>query len=106
MVVDALFGYSFKGAIREPYDVIIEKMKAVEKKVLSVDVPSGWDVEKGNIQNSFTPASCISLMLPKLGMAGYKGRHFVGGRFMPEIVLRKYCLSQPEYPGDDLFFEI
>ena len=105
-MLDALFGYSFKGPLRAPYDSIIAKLRACEAKVLSVDLPSGWDVELGNAAQLFTPFACISLMLPKLGLAGFPGRHFLGGRFMPEAVLQKFGLQAPAYPGDDLFIEI
>lgn len=47
LIIDTLFGFSFKGPIKSPYDQIISALKNNEGKVFSVDIPSGWDVEKG-----------------------------------------------------------
>lgn len=81
LVVDSLFGFSFKGPPAEPYRSLIAAMAASPAPVLSVDVPSGWHVEDGDtFSTGFTPAAVISLTLPKLCMSGYQGVHYVGGR--------------------------
>ncbi|CAK9104694.1 Graves disease carrier protein homolog (GDC) (Mitochondrial solute carrier protein homolog) (Solute carrier family 25 member 16) [Durusdinium trenchii] len=41
----------------------------------------------------------ISLTAPKMCAAHFKGRHFLGGRFVPPGILEKYRLKLPEYPG-------
>lgn len=51
--------------------------------IFSIDIPSGWDVEKGNIHGSFTPNYLISLTLPKIGCKNFNGKHYLGGRFIP-----------------------
>ena len=84
LVVDALFGYSFKPPIRKPYDQVIEILGLIKKPVISVDIPSGWDVEKGNTLGLFEPDYLISLTLPKLGVKEFKGVHYLGGRFVPK----------------------
>lgn len=53
MVIDAIFGFSFKGAIREPYLTIIKDLKASGLPVCSVDVPSGWNVDTGSNDEGF-----------------------------------------------------
>ena len=40
-VVDAIFGFSFRGDVRAPFDVILDVLKAVSVPIASVDVPSG-----------------------------------------------------------------
>jgi NAD(P)H-hydrate epimerase len=40
-IVDAIFGFSFKGNIREPFATIISTLKSVKVPLCSVDVPSG-----------------------------------------------------------------
>lgn len=47
LIIDTLFGFSFKGPIKSPYDKIISALKNNGGKVFSVDIPSGWDVEQG-----------------------------------------------------------
>ena len=49
LLIDAIFGFSFKPPIRPPYDYIINELKLTKIPILSVDIPSGWDVEKGFI---------------------------------------------------------
>lgn len=46
-IIDSIFGFSFKPPIRAPYDSIINELKNTKIPILSVDIPSGWDVEKG-----------------------------------------------------------
>ena len=55
LIVDAIFGFSFSGDIRDPYLSAIRALKNEDLKVISIDIPSGWDVELGNVGNLFTP---------------------------------------------------
>lgn len=48
LIVDGIFGYSFKGPMREPYGKIIKALKTTKTPIFSIDLPSGWDIEKGN----------------------------------------------------------
>ena len=75
IVIDALFGFSFKGKAREPFGSLIETMRTVKIpvvrytlrpnfsvgaptalflypifKTFSIDVPSGWDVDEGDVR--------------------------------------------------------
>ncbi|TIB84398.1 YjeF N-terminal domain-like protein [Wallemia mellicola] len=107
VILDAIFGFSFKGEPRAPFDAPIETLKQTNKPIVSVDIPSAWDVEKGNIDNkSFTPAALISLTAPKLGVKQFTGVHYLGGRFVPPYIAEKYALHLPVYPGGDQVVEI
>lgn len=44
VVLDAMFGFGFKGHPRPPFDVILEDLAKGSLPVVSVDVPSGWSV--------------------------------------------------------------
>lgn len=46
-VVDALFGTGLAGAVRPPFDQVIEAINASGKRVLAVDIPSGLDCDTG-----------------------------------------------------------
>ena len=93
IIIDALFGFSFKGEIRQPFKTIIEAMKKFENNIISVDIPSGFDIDKGNIFDTFIPKGLVSLTLPKLCSKDFKGEHFLGGRFVPKKLFEKFNLN-------------
>jgi len=98
LVVDAIFGFSFKGNARPPFAEALSTLTDVKIPVCSVDIPSGWHVEDGN-PAGIKPDFLISLTAPKLCAKHFKGRfHFLGGRFVPHSLAQKYNLSLPEYP--------
>ena len=84
IAMDAIFGFSFSGEVRSPFDTVIDALKRTDKPIISVDIPSAWDVEAGDPDGKyFTPAVLVSLTAPKLGSKAFKGRHYLGGRFVP-----------------------
>ena len=44
VVMDAIFGFSFKGAVRAPFDDILSTLRRVKTPICSVDVPSGMSM--------------------------------------------------------------
>ena len=83
LVVDGIFGFSFTGAPRAPFDAMISKMATSSKPVFSIDIPSGWPVDDPLISSTnapygFHPAAVISLTAPKLCMTHYSGAHYLG----------------------------
>lgn len=102
LVVDALFGFSYRGPSREPYSSIMEKMKVINHKLISIDIPSGWDVERGDIfDTELMPRCVISLTVPKLCMKGFQGIHYVGGRFVPPSIAEQFKITLPCYGIND-----
>ncbi|KAK4735365.1 hypothetical protein R3W88_009626 [Solanum pinnatisectum] len=58
IIVDAIFGFSFHGNPRPPFDSFIRRLVSIKNQqrtheiaavVISVDIPSGWHVEEGDI---------------------------------------------------------
>ncbi|WIA28016.1 hypothetical protein OEZ86_010604 [Tetradesmus obliquus] len=97
VVVDALFGFSFKGSPRPPFDGLLQP-----PAIVSVDIPSGWHVEEGPGDNSnvLAPDMLVSLTAPKLAAQHFKGpHHYLGGRFVPPAIRDKYSLLLPPFPG-------
>lgn len=41
LVVDAIFGFSFKGAVREPFGSILSTLEHITVPIASIDIPSG-----------------------------------------------------------------
>ncbi|KAL6497449.1 Pyridoxine/pyridoxamine 5'-phosphate oxidase 1, chloroplastic [Orobanche gracilis] len=110
IIVDAIFGFSFHGNPRPPFDDLIRSMASLGEDyrehhkspfIVSVDIPSGWHVENGDISGEgIIPHMLVSLTAPKLCAKTFGGPyHFIGGRFVPPSVVQKYKLKLPPYPG-------
>lgn len=85
VILDAIFGFSFKPPVRAPFDMALPLLSSSGLPIVSVDIPSGWDVEEGNKHGvGLEPDVLISLTAPKEGARGFKGRHWLGGRFVPK----------------------
>ena len=114
-VIDAIFGFSFKkgSGIRPPYDKIIRTLTQLcddykNTPLFSIDIPSGWDVEHGDIEgDGIKPETLISLTAPKLFAKTYCGKnHFLGGNFVPTALAKKYDLVLPKYSGTDCIIKL
>ncbi|KFW64638.1 NAD(P)H-hydrate epimerase, partial [Pygoscelis adeliae] len=106
LVVDAIFGFSFKGAVREPFGSILSTLEHITAPIASIDIPSGWDVEKGKA-DGLQPDMLISLTAPKKAAMHFAGRyHFLGGRFVPAALQEKYALNLPPYPEADCVLQL
>jgi hydroxyethylthiazole kinase-like uncharacterized protein yjeF len=136
IAVDAVFGFSFAGEVRPPFDHALKVLAGVSERgpreaavvvasgdaeafpgpaasslggsvkrlrgipVVSVDVPSGWDVDKGpgaganGASGQLRPSMLVSLTAPKPCAAHFDGpHHWLGGRFVPAEVARKWGLA-------------
>ena len=100
VVVDGLFGFSFRPPVRPPFVAIIGAIAAF-KHVVSVDVPSGWGVN-GDDESSgvLQPAVLVSLTAPKLCARSFRGQaHYLGRVFVPEAVARDHGLTRVNFEG-------
>ncbi|KAH7905449.1 YjeF N-terminal domain-like protein [Hygrophoropsis aurantiaca] len=100
VILDAIFGFSFSGPVRAPFAEALSLISSSNLPIVSVDIPSGWDVERGNSGGEgLNPQVLVSLTAPKEGVRSFTGRHFLGGRFVPKTLEEKFKLNLPEYPG-------
>jgi len=111
VLVDCIFGFSFKPPVRPNFSLILETLAATKLPLVSVDIPSGWDVEAGPPTDGNTPALSpdllISLTAPKMCAKHFSGRyHYLGGRFVPKGLADKYNLELPEYPGCQTYVKL
>nr|CAB3222566.1 NAD(P)H-hydrate epimerase-like [Phallusia mammillata] len=109
-IVDGIFGFSFNpsSGIRPPFGQIVEVLKQVKVPICSIDIPSGWDVEKGDADGKGLKPDClISLTAPKLCAKWFQGKfHFLGGRFVPSAMEEKYQLNLPKYNGTECILQL
>ena len=124
VIVDAVFAFRFKSPIRPEFADLLALMKdfGVQRRY-----PFWWVMftvshfadlymlrglfrvgcEKRGSKRSPTEISLISLRAPKLCARFFKGDfHWLGGRFVPESLARKYSLNLPEYPGTDCIVKL
>ena len=113
VVLDALFGFSFKGPPRPPFDAILAALAPSAARgrglppIASVDVPSGWHVEDGDVGGAgLRPDLLVSLTAPKLCARTFSGTHYLGGRFVPPAVAEEFSLELPAYPGTEMCVKI
>ena len=113
VIVDALFGFSFRGEPRAPYKGVLEDVAKITKAsgasgpvVVSVDVPSGDDVNEGLTPHSIYPDYLVSLTAPKkcvyerARQASLSGEdatrpvrrcaHYLGGRFISARLIEEF----------------
>jgi hydroxyethylthiazole kinase-like uncharacterized protein yjeF len=105
ILVDAVFGFSFSGPpVRDPFPALINAINEhPTARIVCVDVPSGWDVNKGKIYQDVgirSPDAVVSLSAPKLCTLALSStcRHYVGGRFVPPILCEELGFELPHYP--------
>ena len=107
VVLDAVFGFSFYGEPRAPFDGILRDLERTATPLVSVDTPSGWHVEDGPTGPvKLAPDVLVSLTAPKKCASHFAGRHYVGGRFVPPRVAEKYGLELSPYPGASQILEL
>ncbi|KAL7692694.1 putative YjeF domain-containing protein [Plasmopara halstedii] len=103
IILDGIFGFSFSGSIRPPFDHIVDTIRKCQTPIVSIDIPSGWHVEKGNEDGTgLDPHMLISLTAPKLCAQYFTGSdkvHYIGGRFLPRSLADEFQLELPKYPG-------
>ncbi|XBW36688.1 hypothetical protein QEN19_002263 [Hanseniaspora menglaensis] len=112
-VVDSIFGFSFKPPMKQGvYQEIVEKLVENEGKfkLLSIDSPSGWDVDKGPTSNchKLDPDFLISLTYPKLNSKFLKPNsvHYCGGRFISSKFAEKFEIIPLNYDKGSLIIKI
>lgn len=102
LLVDALFGFSFKPPVRTKFLPIMDLLNTTNKPICSIDIPSGWNVEGVPESNTIKPELLISLTAPKECARSFKGKyHYLGGRFVPKELEEKYQLQLPPYPNTE-----
>lgn len=116
LIIDSLFGFSFKPPIRPPFDDLIEFLSSKHNKmppIVSVDIPSGWDVDEGpgSEETNIKPTMLISLTAPKPCAKFFNAPgmvHYLGGRFINNQIAEKYDIKEliEKYEGNDMIVKL
>jgi NAD(P)H-hydrate epimerase len=86
LVVDALIGYSLKGAPADVAASLIRGTNSQTVPVLSLDVPSGVDTTAGTVYDpSVRATATMTLALPKDGLRTAGARKVVGELYLADI---------------------
>ena len=99
VIVDALIGYSLRGAPGEPVASLIRLANASDRPILALDLPSGLDGDTGVPSDpTIRAAETLTLALPKRGLLNPLARPWVGKLFLadisvPEAIYRRIGLT-------------
>ena len=101
LVVDALIGYSLRGAPRGGAADLIDLCNQHAARVLSLDVPSGLDATTGETPGLVVQAErTMTLALPKTGLQGIPGNLYLADIGIPPEVYRQIGITFEPFFGD------
>jgi NAD(P)H-hydrate epimerase len=101
IVVDALIGYSLRGAPRGRAAYLIELCNRGAAPVISLDIPSGANATTGETPGAVVqPHRTLTLALPKTGLAAIPGELFIADIGIPVEVYHRMGLSFEPFFGD------
>lgn len=116
IIIDSLFGFSFKPPLREPFKDLINYLGQNHDHlppIVSVDIPSGWDVDEGPTETDIQASCLISLTAPKpcaklFVNSGPDKIHYLGGRFINPRIAKEYGIEDivNKYQGDELIVKL
>ena len=94
VVVDAMFGTGFSGAVRQPYLRVIEWINSLRIPVIAIDIPSGVTASNGAVENNAVRADVtVTMGLRKIGLLTGQGGEVSGHIEVADlgIPLAIYC---------------
>ena len=98
--IDALIGYSLRGAPRGRSAELIDMINQADAAVVALDTPSGINVSTGEAPGVVVQAGAtLTLALPKDGLRGspYVGELYLGDISVPPVVMTNLGAAAPEF---------
>ncbi len=98
VVIDALIGYSLRGAPRGRAGDLIAAAGGLGRRVVALDTPSGLNVTNGSAPGAVVSAhATMTLAAPKLGLRGAEqvGELYVADISVPPAVLETFAVGPP-----------
>lgn len=91
VIVDALLGIGFSGALRAPYKDLVKEINESSLSVISADIASGLSADTGSIFETAVKADVtLSFIAMKVGLLTGVGREYSG-----DIYLDKLGIADP-----------
>ncbi len=107
LIVDALIGYSLRGAPDGRVEELIELCQEYGGRVLSLDVPSGVDSTTGIAPGkAVRPERVLTLALPKTGLFPLDSEVCLADIGIPREAFRAIGLDLPPIFGDDFWVQL
>jgi NAD(P)H-hydrate epimerase len=79
LLIDAIFGIGLKGKVEGIFKKAIQEMNSSRRIIVSIDIPSGLDANKGRALGVAVKANyTISLIAPKKGLFLDGGKEYSG----------------------------
>ncbi|MBE0448780.1 MAG: NAD(P)H-hydrate dehydratase [Actinobacteria bacterium] len=100
LIIDAIFGFSLKGAVRGIAADVIDRINVSQKLILSVDIPSGVEADTGKVYDRGVKADVtVTFTAPKVGMLLYPGSQYTGEFIVadigiPDKLIEEYASSR------------
>ena len=93
LIVDAIFGTGLNGELREPAMSVVIKINELKIPVVSVDIPSGLDCNKGKVLGACIKAEkTVTFALSKKGFFAEDGPKHVGDLVVTDIGIPRELL--------------
>ncbi len=93
LVVDALFGIGFTGALAGRAKAIVEQINASKARVVAIDIPSGLDADNGQAESCVVADITLSMAAAKLGHFLGQGKRVCGQLLIVPIGLSEAVLT-------------
>ncbi|WP_027409128.1 NAD(P)H-hydrate dehydratase [Anoxybacteroides tepidamans] len=86
VIIDALLGIGVKGAIRAPYNEMINEINKLEKAVVyAIDVPSGISADGGEVETAVCADMTMTIQYPKLSAYTFPTADYYGELVVVDI---------------------
>ena len=97
LVIDAIIGYSLRGAPTGAAASLIRAANAQAAPVLALDVPSGVDAASGAcLEPSVQATATLTLALPKAGLRNEQAKERVGELYLADIGVPPELYANPK----------
>ncbi len=96
LIVDALIGYSLRGAPSGAAAALVRAANQHRAPVLALDVPTGVDSTTGEVAGGAVRADAtLTLALPKTGLRAELAKEYVGELYLADIAIPPELYAEP-----------